>query len=72
MKYKGLTLMVLMALFFAPRVFSQEFTAGVKDDGFTGTELPEFIQFSIKIVLTSTNAAQAPRVKDLRAIALAY
>ena len=49
-----------------------EFTAGVKDDGFTGTELPEFIQFSIKIVLTSTNAAQAPRVKDLRAIALAY
>jgi len=49
-----------------------EFTAGVKDDGFTGTELPEFIQFAIKIVLTSTNAAQAPKVKDLRAIALAY
>ena len=49
-----------------------EFTAGVKDDGFTGTELPDFIQFAIKIVLQSTNAAQAPKVKDLRAIALAY
>ena len=49
-----------------------EFSAGVKDDGFTGTELPDFIQFAIKIVLTSTNAAQAPKVKDLRAIALAY
>ena len=49
-----------------------EFTAGVKDDGFTGTELPDFIQFAIKIVLQSTNAAQPPRVKDLRAIALAY
>ena len=49
-----------------------EFTAGVKDDGFTGTELPDFIQFAIKIVLQSTNAAQPPKVKDLRAIALAY
>ena len=49
-----------------------EFTAGVKDDGFTGTELPDYIQFAIKIVLQSTNAAQPPRVKDLRAIALAY
>ena len=30
MKYKGLTLMVLLALFLTPKVFSQEFTAGVK------------------------------------------
>ena len=30
MKYKGLTLMVLMAFFLTSKVFSQEFTAGVK------------------------------------------
>ena len=43
----------------------------LKDDGI-GESLDDFIQFAIKIVLTSTNAAQAPKVKDLRAIALAY
>tara|TARA_B100000795_G_C22755354_1_gene421254 strand:- start:64 stop:1482 length:1419 start_codon:yes stop_codon:yes gene_type:complete len=47
-----------------------EYTAGTKDDG-TGVELPEFTQFSIKIVLQGTNAAQPPRIKDLRIIALA-
>ena len=46
-----------------------EYTGGVKDDGI-GESLDEFIQFAIKIVLTSTNAAQAPKVKDLRVIAL--
>jgi hypothetical protein len=33
--------------------------------------LPEFIAFSIKIRLKGTNCAEPPRVKDLRAIALA-
>ena len=47
-----------------------EFTAGVKDDGFTNDPLPEFIQFAIKIVLQGTNAAQVPRLKSLRVIAL--
>ena len=46
------------------------YTAGVTDDGI-GESLPEFIAFSIKIVLQATNAAQPPRIKDLRAIALA-
>ena len=50
----------------------QEYTysAGVTDDGL-GDSLPEFIQFAIKIVMKGTNAAQPPRIKDLRAIALA-
>ena len=47
-----------------------EFTAGVKDDGFTNDPLPEFIQFAIKIVLQGTNAAQVPKLKRLRVIAL--
>ena len=47
-----------------------EFTAGVKDDGFTNDPLPEFIQFAIKIVLQGTNAAQVPKLKSLRVIAL--
>ena len=46
------------------------FTAGVTDDGI-GTPLPEFIQFAIKIVGQGTNAAQVPRVRDFRVIALA-
>ena len=46
------------------------YTAGVTDDGI-GESLPEFIAFSIKIVLQASNAAQPPRLKDLRAIALA-
>ena len=47
-----------------------EFTAGVKDDG-TGSSLDEFISFQIKIVMKGTNSAEPPRIKDLRAIALA-
>ena len=46
------------------------FTAGITDDG-TGEPLPEFIQFAIKIVGQGTNAAQPPRIRDLRVIALA-
>jgi len=46
------------------------YTAGVTDDGL-GTALEEFTQFQIKIILQATNAAKPPRIKDLRAIALA-
>ena len=46
------------------------FSAGVTDDGL-GTPLEEFISFQIKLVMKGTNSAQPPRIKDLRAIALA-
>ena len=46
------------------------YTAGVKDDD-TGEPLPEFSQFAIKIVMQSTDAANPPRIKDLRVLALA-
>ena len=46
------------------------YSAGVKDDGI-GDTLPEFAQFAIKLVFKGTNAAQPPRIKDFRAIALA-
>ena len=46
------------------------YTAGVTDDGI-GDPLDEFISFSIKIVMQGTNMSQPPRIKDLRAIALA-
>jgi hypothetical protein len=46
------------------------FSAGVTDDGL-GTPLDEFISFQIKIVMKGTNTAEPPRIKDLRAIALA-
>lgn len=46
------------------------YTAGVTDDGI-GTPLPEFIQVAVKIVGQGTNAAQPPRIKDLRLLALA-
>ena len=45
------------------------FSAGVTDDGIG--ELEEFISFSIKIVMQGTNSSEPPRIKDLRAIALA-
>ena len=47
-----------------------EYTAGVTDDGI-GVPLDEFISFQIKIVLRATNQARPPRIKKLRAIALA-
>ena len=46
------------------------YTAGVKDDDI-GTPLPEFNQFQIKIVMQATDAANPPRIKDLRVLALA-
>ena len=46
------------------------YTAGVTDDGI-GTPLQPFISFSIKILMQGTNTALPPRLKDLRAIALA-
>ena len=53
------------------RTFKEyEYTAGVKDDG-TGQQLPPFISFAIKIVMSGTNEAFAPRFRDLQAIALA-
>jgi len=47
-----------------------EYTAGVTDDGI-GNPLDEFISFQIKIVMRTTNQARPPRVKNLRALALA-
>ncbi len=38
---------------------------------FTADNLDKFTAFSIKIVMSGTNEAYAPRFKDLRAIALA-
>ena len=46
------------------------YTAGVTDDDI-GTPLPEFSQFAIKIVMQATDAANPPRIKDLRVLALA-
>ena len=46
------------------------YSAGVTDDGI-GDPLPEFSQFQIKIVMQGTDAANPPRIKDLRIIALA-
>ena len=46
------------------------FSAGVTDDGI-GQPLDEFISFSIKIVMQGTNMSEPPRLKDLRALALA-
>ena len=46
------------------------YTAGVTDNGI-GVPLPEFIQVAIKIVGQGTNAAQPPRIRDLRLLALA-
>ena len=47
-----------------------EYTAGLNDDGF-GTSLQEFISFQIKIIMQGTNCAEPPRIKAMRAIALA-
>ena len=42
-----------------------------KEYEYTANDLDEFIAFSIKIVMQGTNSAEPPRIKDLRAIALA-
>ena len=46
------------------------YTAGVTDDGI-GDPLDPFIAFAIKIVMQTSNSAEPPRIRDLRAIALA-
>jgi len=46
------------------------YNAGIKDDGL-GTSLDAFIAFAIKIVMQTSNAADAPRIRDLRVTALA-
>ena len=38
---------------------------------YTANNLDEFIALSIKIVMQGTNTSEPPRIKDLRAIALA-
>ena len=41
-----------------------------KEYQFTVDNLPEFTGFTIKIVMSGTNQAQPPRIKNLRAIAI--
>ena len=47
-----------------------EYTAGVTDDGI-GSPLEEFISFQIKIVMRTIDQSRPPRLKNLRALALA-
>jgi len=42
-----------------------------KEYEYTANNLDEFIAFSIKIVMQGTNSSEPPRLKDLRALALA-
>jgi hypothetical protein len=50
-----------------PSVSTNDF----KEYEFSVDDIPEFIAFSIKIRLTGTNGCEVPKVKNLRAIALA-
>lgn len=38
---------------------------------FTANNLPSFTYYTIKLILTSTNQSYVPKIKDVRAIALA-
>ena len=42
-----------------------------REYGFTVEDLPQYRNYRIKIVLTSTNQVYVPRMKDLRVMALA-
>ena len=42
-----------------------------KEYKYSVKDLPEFTAFQVKIVMKGTNSALAPRIKDLRGIALA-
>ena len=42
-----------------------------RDYQFTASNLPEFVGFEIKVIMTGTNQAYAPRLRDFRAIAFA-
>lgn len=44
---------------------------GYKEYTFTADNLPSFKSYRVKLILSSTNQAYVPRVKDLRVIALA-
>ena len=39
---------------------------------FTANDLPDFTGYRIKIVMSSTNQAQYPRIRDLRTLALKW
>ena len=43
----------------------------LKDYQFTAKDLPEFNSFQIKVILTGTNQAYVPKIKDFRSIAYA-
>ena len=43
---------------------------GLKDYQFSAENLPEFIGFTIKIVMSGTDQARVPRISSLRAIAV--
>src|SRR5210317_809432 len=51
----------------APAESNSEF----KEYKYSASALPEFTAFQIKIVMKATNSAHAPRIKDLRGLALA-
>jgi hypothetical protein len=51
----------------APAESNNEF----KEYKYSASALPEFTAFQIKIVMKATNSAHAPRIKDLRGLALA-
>ena len=51
----------------APAETNQEF----KEYKYSASSLTEFSAFQLKIVMKATNSAHAPRVKDLRGLALA-
>ena len=42
----------------------------MKEYQFTADNLPEFIGYTIKIVMSGTNQAQPPRISSLRTIAV--
>ena len=52
-------------------VVDAEDDATFKEYKFSASDLSEFTSFQLKVVLTGTNSAIVPRIKDLRGIALA-
>ena len=52
-------------------VTKAEDDATFKEYKFSASDIEEFTSFQLKVVLTGTNSAIAPRIKDLRGIALA-
>ena len=54
-----------------PDVVTERDARNFKEYEYTANDLDEFIAFSVKIVMQGTNSSEPPRIKDLRAIALA-